>query len=106
MAKDKKAQIKEDEEVLGQAPVAEQEVATDAVVEKANVFPATAPIKLNEWGIPMFYVVQIGDKARIYGKTGAAVSGEISLFEASRQASRHNALDPEQVNARARGQKK
>lgn len=106
MTKATKAQRKEDEEVLGtEAQALAEEGAVPVVEEKVAEFPKTAPIKVSDWGVPMFYVIQIGNKARIYGKTGSPISGEITLVEASRQASRHNALDPEQAAARARGKK-
>lgn len=103
MAKEKKAQVKEDEEVLTPAvEVSAEAPAEVAPVVAAKKFPERVTPVVSRWGVPEFQVVAVGDQGRIYGKEGQPISGIISLSEASRTCSRHNALDPEQQAAKAR----
>lgn len=108
MTKATKKEVKQDEvEVFGADTVAPTQPDEAPVAKVAgDEFPASIPVKVSEFGVPVFQVVQIGAMARIYGKAGVPVSGVITPVEASRQASRHNAMDPEQQAAKARGKRK
>jgi len=106
MAKATKKEVKQDEvEVFGADKVVETKEPEKAPVVAVDEFPKQGAVQLSEWKIPMFYVIQVGGNARVYGKRGELVSGVISLSEASRIASRFNVMDPEQQAAKARGRK-
>lgn len=67
-------------------------------------FPETvSPVK-GSHGANVFQIVQVGEKARVYGKIGYPVSPELTIGEASKLAGQLNAKDPEQLEAKSRPQ--
>lgn len=111
--KEKEEVAKVEEEVFGAESAPEVPVETPAetpaetpVKQSSDEFPESVPVLTSEWGVPVFQVVQDGKgNARIYGKRGEPVSGVIPATDAARQASRHNAMDPEQLEAKSRKRK-
>lgn len=106
--------------LLVEEPAKEQPVEEPAPASKSQgEFPESVPVVVGPFGVAQFQVVtgapqeftdEQGKKftslaARIYGKQGQPISGILPLEIASRTASRHNATDPEQIEARARGKK-
>lgn len=100
----KKQVLKDEEEVFGtEAGTVKEATPAPTPASPASDFPASVSVIRSDWGVPAFQVVADGKgNARIYGKKGEPVSTVLPLSEASMQASRHNAVDPEQLAARSR----
>jgi hypothetical protein len=69
-------------------------------------FPDSVPVVVGPFGVSVYQVIQDGKgNARIYGKRGEPISGVMPIEIASRTASRHNAMDPEQIDGKSRARK-